>query len=229
MTIKTQWPSTEAVLAGSERNTSQVLDSSPSSSIGIQESEHDDDSGTTIPRPRALVYDTDDSEAGDAGEGEGEHESNIHSMRSPSPFLAESDDEDLSVQIVRKGRAAFAEHAAKGSTISQTASQSTAPKTGLAADKGAMQTPVMAKIQHFDWAPSSLQPHVSATKQASKRAINEGREGVGSASHPAPVAKRPKNVSARLASTSKLKSTSGCKHNICLGLDKCLVTSSPTV
>lgn len=228
MTIKSQSQSIETVPAIPDKNTSQVLDSSPSSSTGIHDSEHDDDSGTTIPRPRALVYDTEDSDAEGAG---GEHESDIESMRSPSPFLAESDDDELSLQIARKARAAFAEATTKGSSASQPPAQNGASKSVQPTDKNAMQTPAKVDAQAFDWMPINQQPPVSTpnqAQQAPKRRISEGREAIPQSPFSATY-KRPKTAAARLAATPKLKSTSGCKHNICLGLDKCLVPSSPAV
>lgn len=228
MTIKSQLPPVETTPASPGTNASQVLDSSPTSSAGIHESEQDDDSGTTIPRPRALVYDSDDSD--DEGAGEGKDECDWMSTGSHTPFLAESDDESLSLQIARRARAALTGDITKDPANSQTASQSGPPKTSMSADKSSTQTPVKGDGKRFDWMPGSLQLPISTPKQqTSKRVIDEGREGKASASLPFPVPKCPKTASARLASTPKLKSSSGCKHNICLGLNKCLVASTPAV
>lgn len=224
MTIKSQLPPVETTPASPGENASQVLDSSPTSSAGIHESEDDDDSGTTIPRPRALVYDPDDSDDEGAGEGKGDS----MSAGSHTPFLAESDDESLSLQIARRARAALTGDITKSPADKHAASQSGPPKP-TTSDKSSTQTPVKSDGKRFDWMPGSLQLPISTPKQASKRGIDEGREGKASASLPFPVPKRPKTASTRLASTPKLKSSSGCKHNICLGLDKCLVPSTPAV
>lgn len=233
MTIKSQLQLRDTV-PGSSRNTSQVSDSSPDSTADAHESEKpDDDSGTTLPRPRALVYDSEDSDGEGAGHGDGagDNESDFESMRSPSPFLAESDDDALSSKIVRKAREALAkaDDALKDRAAVQ--SQSEATETSVFAGKSAWQTAAKGNpdIQGWLGIPGGLQPPISTPKQASKRGHSEATAEKTPAYVPAPNSKRTKTASSRLASTPKLKSSSGCKHNVCLGLDKCIVPASPAV
>lgn len=233
MTIKSQLQLRDAV-PGSSSNTSQVSDSSPDSTADAHESEKpDDDSGTTLPRPRALVYDSEDSDGEGAGHGDDAgDESDFESMRSPSPFLAESDDDALSSKIVRKAREALAKaDAFKDRAVDQGDSQSEATETSVVAGKSAWQTAAKGNpdIQGWLGIPGGLQPPNFTPKQASKRGHSEATAEKTSADVPAPNSKRTKTASSRLASTPKLKSSSGCKHNICLGLDKCLVPASPAV